>query len=52
MIVIGQISTGAHLCDFVHFDYEDTVLRASSHSGSDRVLGFKWGEARRHSGWK
>ena len=29
-------ATGAHLCDFVHFDYEDTVLRASSHSGSDR----------------
>ena len=29
-------ATGAHLCDFTLFDYEDTVLRASSHSGSDR----------------
>jgi hypothetical protein len=38
-------STGAHLCDFEHFGYNDTVLKASSHSGSDRVIGFKWGEA-------
>ena len=36
--------SGAHLCDFEHFDYNDPVLRASSHSGSNRVIGFKWGE--------
>ena len=37
-------STGAHLCDFTHFGYNDSVLRAANHTGSDRVLGFKWGE--------
>jgi hypothetical protein len=38
-------STGAYLCDFEHFSTTDTVLRASDHSGSERVVGFKWGEA-------
>ena len=37
--------SGAHLCNFEHFGYNDTVLRAADHSGSNRVLGFKWGEA-------
>ena len=37
-------STGAHLCSFEHFGVTDSVLRAGSHSGSDRVLAFKWGE--------
>ena len=36
--------TGAHLCSFTHFGVSDTALRASSHSGSDRVVAFKWGE--------
>ena len=38
-------SSGAHICNYEHFGYNDTVLRASSASGSDRVIGFKWGEA-------
>ncbi len=38
-------SSGAYLCDFEHFSYSDTVLRAGDHSGSERVVGFKWGEA-------
>ena len=37
-------STGAHLCNFEHFSYNDSVLRAGSHSGSERVVAFKWGE--------
>ncbi len=37
-------ASGAYLCSFEHFGYADPVLRASSHSGSALVLGFKWGE--------
>ncbi|MEC9072553.1 MAG: fibrinogen-like YCDxxxxGGGW domain-containing protein, partial [Myxococcota bacterium] len=36
--------SGAHLCNFEHFGYNDPVLRASQHSGSERVVAFKWGE--------
>ena len=36
--------TGAHTCSFEHYGLNDTVLRASSHSGNERVVGFKWGE--------
>jgi len=38
-------SSGAWLCDFTHFGVTDTVLRAGDHSGSELVVGFKWGEA-------
>ena len=34
-------STGAHLCTYTDFGYNDPVLRASS---SAKTLGFKWGE--------
>ena len=37
-------STGAYLCSFTHFGIQDTALRAASHSGSDRIIAFKWGE--------
>ncbi len=37
-------SSGAHLCSFEHFSYSDSVLRAGSHSGSEKVVAFKWGE--------
>jgi len=36
--------SGAALCNFEHYGYNDPVLRASSHSGTQRVLAFKWGE--------
>jgi hypothetical protein len=37
-------STGAYLCSFEHFGYNDSVLRAGMHSGSERIVAFKWGE--------
>ena len=38
-------SSGAWLCNFEHYGYTDPVLRAGGVSGSERVVGFKWGEA-------
>ena len=48
MIVIGQMQQVLS-CD-LFISLEDTVLRASSHSGSD-VMALN-GRSRRHCGWK